>query len=273
MCLNAYSACLKLSKNIGEPNLEDLSYLGPFDICYPTISRPRSPRPMTGRRDYSNEECRVIQPGMILLKNFLTLDEQIAIVDECRTLGKGNGGFYIPEYASGSRMKLHMMCLGRDWDPQTRTYQKIRLKDGAQTPKIPEIFRTIVKEAVDTAQQLEANPIPDVNTDVCIVNFYEKGGRLGLHQDRDETTESITRGIPVISFSIGDDAEFLYGEQKRMDLASKLILRSGDVLIFGGESRLVYHGIKSVKLNTAPPPLVNATHIRPGRLNLTFREF
>ena len=140
---------------------------------------------------------------------------------------------------------------------------------GLEYLKFPKSFRTLVKEAVKAAQQLERNPIPDIDPNVCIVNFYEREGRLGLHQDRDEAPESIASAIPVVSFSIGDDPEFLYGDKKRMDLACKIILKSGDVLVFGGESRLVHHGIKKIKLNTAPPTLVNTTHIRPGRLNLT----
>ena len=210
---------------------------------------------------------------MILLKGYLTPDVQVAIIRKCRELGVGPGGFYTPEYPGGAKMKLRMMCLGKDWNPYIKTYHESRAHDGTTVPAIPEEFRPLVKDAIRIAQQQEEEPIPDMEADICIVNFYEQGGRLGLHQDKDESPESLTRGIPVVSWSIGDDAEFLFGDRKRMDLANKIVLKSGDVLIMGGGSRMLYHGIKRVRLNTAPLFVINATHMRIGRLNLTFRQY
>lgn len=91
-------------------------------------------------------------------------------------------------------------------------------------------------------------------------------------QDRDESKESLCTGLPVVSFSVGDSAEFLYGDKRDIDKAKKLVLESGDVLIFGGKSRHVYHGVSSVIPNSAPPALLQAINLRPGRLNLTFRQ-
>ena len=79
--------------------------------------------------------------------------------------------------------------------------------------------------------------------------------------------------MPVVSFSIGDAAEFLYGDQRDVELAKKITLESGDVLIFGGKSRHIFHGVASIKPDTAPKPLLEASNLRPGRLNLTFREY
>lgn len=92
-------------------------------------------------------------------------------------------------------------------------------------------------------------------------------------QDRDESPESLEKGLPVVSFSIGDAAEFLYGDEKDVDKAENIVLESGDVLIFGGKSRRVFHGVTAIKPNTAPKALLEATNLRPGRLNLTFREY
>lgn len=94
-----------------------------------------------------------------------------------------------------------------------------------------------------------------------------------LVQDKDESQESLNRGLPVVSISIGDSAEFLYGDQMDIDKAEKVILESGDVLIFGGKSRHVYHGVTSILTNTAPRALLQETDLRPGRLNLTFRKY
>ncbi|KAK8928918.1 hypothetical protein KSP39_PZI017566 [Platanthera zijinensis] len=90
--------------------------------------------------------------------------------------------------------------------------------------------------------------------------------------DKDESKESLAKGLPVISFSVGDSAEFLYGDAWDAKKAEKAILDSGDVLIFGGKSRLIFHGVASIIPNTAPTFLTNETAVRPGRLNLTFRQ-
>lgn len=92
-------------------------------------------------------------------------------------------------------------------------------------------------------------------------------------QDRDESRESLHKGLPVVSFSIGDSAEFLYSDQRNVKKAENVLLESGDVLIFGGESRHVYHGVSSIIQNSAPEELVRDTCLCPGRLNLTFRQY
>lgn len=94
-----------------------------------------------------------------------------------------------------------------------------------------------------------------------------------MTQDRDESKESLDKGLPVVSFSIGDSAEFLYGDQRDVNKAEKLLLESGDVLIFGGKSRHIFHGVSSIISNSAPLDLVEGAKVRPGRLNLTFRQF
>jgi alkylated DNA repair protein (DNA oxidative demethylase) len=91
---------------------------------------------------------------------------------------------------------------------------------------------------------------------------------MGLHQDKDESAESIAAGHPVVSFSIGDTARFLFGGLRRRDPVEKLLLESGDAFVFGGASRLRYHGVTRILPGTAPPGLPFE-----GRLNLTFRKF
>lgn len=92
-------------------------------------------------------------------------------------------------------------------------------------------------------------------------------------QDRDESIESLQKRLPVVSFSIGDSAEFLYGDHRDVEKAENVLLESGDVLIFGGESRHVFHGVSSIIPDSAPQELVQDTCLRPGRLNLTFRQY
>ncbi len=108
--------------------------------------------------------------------------------------------------------------------------------------------------------------------DVCLVNFYEGKGRLGFHQDKDESAESLRRGLPVVSLSIGDSAEFLFGPSVDEGSASSVRLDSGDALVFGGPARMLFHSVPAIYPGTAPEQLLAATGLRPGRLNLTIRQ-
>ncbi|KAL1213285.1 Alpha-ketoglutarate-dependent dioxygenase alkB [Cardamine amara subsp. amara] len=260
----------------------------PFDICSPVFKRN-----VTSIQDCMLEEesngvpvqqvsnkHRVLRPGMVLLKDFLTHDAQVDIVKTCRELGVEPKGFYQPGYSAGSKLNLQMMCFGRNWDPQTKYGTSTELDSKA--PDIPEKFSVLVEEAIREAHALidresgtdDAERIlPVMSPDICIVNFYLETGRLGLHQDRDESRESIVKGLPIVSFSIGDSAEFLYGDKRDVKEAEKVILESGDVLIFGGESRMIFHGVKSIIPNSAPMSLLHESKLRTGRLNLTFRHF
>ncbi|XP_057744122.1 alpha-ketoglutarate-dependent dioxygenase abh1-like [Arachis stenosperma] len=252
-----------------------------FDICF--NGKRYAPQEKNKEICIEGEKERIIlRPGMVLLKKFLTHDEQVKIVKICRELGLGPGGFYRPSYANGAKLRLHMMCLGLDWDPQTGKYGNKRLVDGSNPPSIPERFRKLVVEAIQEAQYLIRKEcrvsyaeriLPSMSPDICIVNFYNNYGRLGLHKDHDETPESIQKGLPVVSFSIGDSAEFIYGDHRDVDKVEKAVLDSGDVVIFGGVSRRIFHGVSSIIPNSAPKKLLQDTMLSPGRLNLTFRQY
>ncbi|KAK9047834.1 hypothetical protein SSX86_033204 [Deinandra increscens subsp. villosa] len=228
---------------------------------------PRSVSHYHGTNNPKESSYELLQSGMILLKNYLTISHQVEIVKICEELG----GFYQPGYKSRGKDKLHMMCLGRRWDPQTQ-YNNDKTD---AVPMIPDKLVSFVKMALKDSQALinSEDELPSMSPDICIVNFYSTAGGLGLHQDRDESIDSLSRGLPVVSISIGDAAEFLYGDKGAVKKAKKMVLKSGDVLIFGGKSRLVFHGVKSVIPSSAPLALLKETMLRPGRLNLTFRQF
>ena len=78
----------------------------------------------------------------------------------------------------------------------------------------------------------------------------------------------VNRGLPIVSISIGESGDFLYGDQRDVDKAEKIVLESGNVLIFGGQSGHVYHGAASILPMTAPQALLQESDLRPGRLNL-----
>jgi DNA alkylation damage repair protein AlkB len=203
-----------------------------------------------------------IAPGAVYLERYLSPDQQVAVAARCLEIGAGAAGFYTPVVRGQHPMSVRMLCLGRHWNARTYTYEDARSDvDGLPAPPLP-------PELAALARQAGADAGFRFAPDLCIVNWYTSSSRMGLHQDRDESDASIARGAPVVSFSIGDTARFLFGGLRRRDPVEKLRLASGDVFVFGGEARLRYHGVARIEPATAPPGLPFE-----GRLNLTFREF
>ncbi|XP_076908538.1 DNA N(6)-methyladenine demethylase ALKBH1C-like [Bidens hawaiensis] len=275
-------------KSQNDDDDERLNHSG-FDICPKkdsSVIKLKAPLHVMNRerrkQSMKGQNITVLRSGMVLMKGYISSADQISIVKTCRELGICDGGFYQPGYGSGTKLHLKMMCLGKNWDPETSIYSELRPYDNSKPPGIPEKFRNMVEKAIQDSNNYirlnhggsnEGKVVPNMSPDICIVNFYSKTGRLGLHQDKDESEESIKKGLPVVSFSIGDSAEFKYGENRAEDEAENVTLESGDVLIFGGKSRLIYHGVTSILPDTAPRSLLQATDMSPGRLNLTFRMY
>ena len=203
-----------------------------------------------------------IAPGAWHLRGYLPEEEQAAVAAACLELGSRAAGFYTPIVRGGHPMSVRMLCLGRHWNARTYTYEDRRTDiDGLRAPELPAGLAAL---AAGAARVTGFDTLPDL----CIVNWYGPESRMGLHQDKDESRASLEAGAPVISVSIGDSARFLFGGLKRRDPVEKIVLESGDVFVFGGESRLRYHGVTRVLPGTAPPGLGFA-----GRLNLTFRKY
>lgn len=269
---------------------EGLQVAEPFDICLPqrrksfvhkTLWHEKNKDVQIEMENSVEEETdRVLRSGMVLLKGYITLNEQVQIVKKCRELGLGPGGFYRPGYQDGAKLRLQMMCLGMNWDPQMKYEEKYR-SDGSEPPGIPEEFVLLVEKALQDSHVLIKDfgasnveeTLPMMTPNICIVNFYTNNGRLGLHKDCDESIESLDKGLPVVSVSVGDSAEFLYGDERDVNKATPVFLESGDVVIFGGQSRHIFHGVSYIVPNSAPPALLEKARLRPGRLNLTFRQF
>lgn len=103
----------------------------------------------------------------------------------------GSGGFYQPGYRDGGELHLKMMCLGKNWDPETSKYDDYRPIDGAKPPFIPNEFNQLVKRALQDShavirKEIKSSRVEDIlpfmSADICIVNFYTATGRLGLHK-------------------------------------------------------------------------------------------
>lgn len=203
-----------------------------------------------------------IYPGTIHLQGFLTLEEQKALVKRCEAIGSAPAGFYTPKVRDSAYMRIKMVCLGRHWNAKTYSYEPTRSDyDDLPVQDIPEDLKGLARRAA-TAAGMQIEP------DVCLLNFYPEEGTLGLHQDRDERPEAIEAGIPVVSISLGDTAEFLIGGTRRKDPVKTVLLESGDALVFGGPSRLRFHGVAGIIPESAPEGIGVC-----GRFNLTFRQY
>jgi DNA oxidative demethylase len=203
-----------------------------------------------------------LAPGVVWLHQWLDPDAQRAIADRCRALLDGPAGGYVPTVRGGGRMRVRMLCLGRHWNPLTYSYMATRADhDEAPVPPVPDDWAALASSAAAAAG---FTVVPDI----CLINHYDRDGRMGLHQDKDESPASIAAGAPVVSLSIGDTARFLIGGTRRRDPVEALMLVSGDAFVFGGPGRLRYHGVSRILPGTAPPELSIE-----GRVNLTFRFF
>lgn len=203
-----------------------------------------------------------VAPGAVWLQHYLTDEEQRAIAERAIELLDGPNGGYVPTVRGGGKMHVRMLCLGRHWNPLTYRYESTRADhDGAPAPAIPPEWVAIARD-VATAAGFEATP------DICLINWYGDDGRMGLHQDKDESPASIERGAPIVSLSIGDTARFLFGGTRRRDPIETLWLESGDAFVFGGPARLRYHGVSRIVAAPLSSPLSIG-----GRLNLTFRVY
>jgi alkylated DNA repair protein (DNA oxidative demethylase) len=200
--------------------------------------------------------------GAFHLQHLLTLEEQLALRDRCRTLLDGPVPAYVPTVRGGSKMHVRMLCLGRHWNGKSYRYESTRTDfDGLPVPAIPDDLRALARRIADAASM-------SFDPDICIMNVYDAEGRMGLHQDKDEHERSIAAGLPVVSVSLGDTARFLIGGTRRRDPVEAVLLESGDAFVFGGPSRLRYHGVSRIIPGTAPPALG-----MQGRFNLTFRQW
>ncbi|HLY56897.1 MAG TPA: alpha-ketoglutarate-dependent dioxygenase AlkB [Stellaceae bacterium] len=158
----------------------------------------------------------------------------------------------------GKRMSVQMTSCGRyGWysDSSGYRYTETDLERGGRWPPMPPALRHLAGEAAAAAGFARFEP------EACLINVYGPGAKMGLHQDRDEADF----GQPVVSVSFGRDGRFRLGGRRRSDPTRTLVLHHGDVLVFGGPARLMYHGLD--RLDGPTHPVVG-----DRRINLTFRR-
>ena len=134
-------------------------------------------------------------------------------------------------------------------------YQRVDPLSGEAWPAMPGAFRSVAAEAAEAAGYARFAP------EACLINRYEPGARLSLHQDRDE----LDLDAPIVSVSLGLPAVFLFGGLRRNDRPRRIRLEHGDVVVWGGSTRLAFHGVESLDKGCMPSPAGAASISRSAR--------
>jgi alkylated DNA repair protein (DNA oxidative demethylase) len=197
-----------------------------------------------------------LEDGAVLLRAFCT-NEAPALVEEIARIAE-TSPFRHLVVPGGHTMSVAMTNCGRvGWvsDRKGYRYDPIDPDTSQPWPAMPQSFLDLAARAAAEAG------FPNYDPDACLINRYAAGAKLGLHQDRDEE-DPIS---PIVSVSLGLPATFLWGGKKRGDPVRRFRLESGDVAVWGGPARFIYHGVSALK--EGDHPLTG-----PVRLNLTFRK-
>lgn len=197
-----------------------------------------------------------IADGAVLLRGFVKPIES-ELIEAVRAI-VAQSPFRRMTTPGGHLMSVAMTnCGERGWitDHTGYRYDPIDPRTGAPWPAMPPVLRDLARGAA------EQGGFQGFAPDACLVNRYEPGTRLSLHQDKDELDYS----APIVSVSLGLPATFLFGGLARADKPCRFRLVHGDVVVWGGPSRLAFHGVA---------PLADGEHALLGRkrINLTFRR-
>ncbi|PPS68493.1 MULTISPECIES: alpha-ketoglutarate-dependent dioxygenase AlkB family protein [Streptomyces] len=197
-----------------------------------------------------------VAPGAVHLPDWLDAVRQSELLDACRDWARPPAGLRTVRTPGGGTMTARQVCLGWHWYPYAYA-RTVADGDGAPVKPFPPWLGELGRRAVrDTL----GGPAPDY--DIALINFYDADARMGMHRDSDEKSHA-----PVVSLSLGDTCVFRFGNTAtRTRPYTDVELRSGDLFVFGGPSRLAYHGVPRIHPGTASPGLGLT-----GRLNITLR--
>ena len=196
-----------------------------------------------------------IAPGAVLLRGF-ALDQAEALIQAVQQI-INNASLRHQVTPGGKAMSVGMTnCGALGWTASRSGYgySPTDPLTGQPWPDMPGCFADLAVRAAAEAGFEGFAP------DACLVNRYQPGARMALHQDRDEADMA----MPIVSVSLGLDAVFLFGTNRWSDRPVKYRLAHGDVVVWGGAARLAFHGVA---------PLADGEHSLLGRqrINLTFR--
>jgi len=198
----------------------------------------------------------VLCPGAVVLRGFAVANER-ALLDALAAIVE-QAPFRNMVTPGGLRMSVAMTnCGALGWvtDRAGYRYDACDPQSGKPWPAMPEVFAALARDAAAEAGFAGFAP------DACLVNRYEPGARMSLHQDKDEHDFM----QPIVSVSLRVPAVFLFGGMQRSDKPMRVALTHGDVVVWGGPARLRYHGVMPLK------PEQHAT-LGAQRINLTFRK-
>ncbi|WP_273728445.1 DNA oxidative demethylase AlkB [Brucella gallinifaecis] len=194
--------------------------------------------------------------GAVLLRGF-ALAKEVEIIRAIQAV-ENDSPFRNMTTPGGFRMSVAMTnCGSYGWvsDRKGYRYSAIDPETEKPWPSLPEAF-------CDLAERASAEVgYSDFSPDACLINRYEPGAKMSLHQDKDE--KDFTN--PIVSVSLGLPATFQFGGLQHTDPVRKFVLHHGDVVVWGGPSRLFYHGILKLKDGEHP-------QLGRNRYNLTFRK-
>jgi alkylated DNA repair protein (DNA oxidative demethylase) len=194
--------------------------------------------------------------GAILLRGFAAVRAPL-LVEEVRRISEA-AAFRHLVTPGGYSMSVAMTNCGRVGWVSDRTgyrYDPVDPENGRTWPPMPKAF---VDLAVSAAAEAG---FPDYDPDACLINRYVAGSKLSLHCDKDEKDA----WAPIVSVSLGVPAVFLWGGKRRSDAIRRLRIENGDVAVWGGPARFIYHGVAPLK--EGHHPLTDDI-----RFNLTFRK-
>ncbi|MCY4460960.1 MAG: alpha-ketoglutarate-dependent dioxygenase AlkB [Albidovulum sp.] len=190
--------------------------------------------------------------GIEIWAEYLPEAEQRRIVADLRSV-VASAPLFSPLTPYGKPMSVKMTSAGRyGWFSDRRGYRYVaEHPSGAAWPPIPDA----VIRVWNALSRCERQP------DCCLINYYRRNSKMGMHRDSDEASFE----YPVVSISLGDSALFRIGNLERGGKTESVWLRSGDIVILSGESRLAYHGVDRIEFGSSDL-LRNG-----GRVNLTLR--
>lgn len=198
-------------------------------------------------------EPRRVASGVAYLPGFLPLEEQQRLVELARASSRGMAR----PWTHSGQMSVYMQALGVGLTGDFTRYGVAKLP-------MPEWASDLGRRALRAATEVAPELPTEFRPEMMLINYYPPGATMGMHQDAAEESQA-----PIVSLSIGDSAVFRLGNtQNRNRPWRDIQLHSGDLLVFGEEHRLAYHGVPKVLGGTLP----EGCGLAQGRLNLTIRQ-
>jgi alkylated DNA repair protein (DNA oxidative demethylase) len=197
----------------------------------------------------------LLKPGLRLYKSALDQAAQEAVLGELRAILREAPLFRPTMPRSGKPMSARMSnCGALGWvsDIAGYRYQETHPETGRPWPTMPPNILELWRDYSGH----ESGP------DACLINYYDPNAKMGAHQDRDEVDFS----APILSVSLGESCRFRFGGISRGGPREAIRLDSGDILVFGGPARMMFHGVDKILSGTST--LLSP----PGRINLTLRR-